>query len=176
MSRQSLGHVSVAEHDGALVLERRWFSPNHVIVLVAAAVWLTFVGMVGRAAVAARHEWVTLAVAVFVVVGAGLMYWGLAGLLNRTSVSIAPDRVRVGHGPLPWRGRCSFATRDIERTSIERVVRASGAMGERETHQVRAHLRTGEVVVLLAGLTPKALAEEAQRRIDDRLRGAGARA
>lgn len=176
MPHRFLGHVSVAEHDGALVLERRWFKANHVIVLVAAALWLGFVGMVGRAAIQAGHEWVTAAVIVFVAVGAGLVYWGLAGVCNHTSVSIAPDEVRVGHAPLPWPGRCSFATRDIERTSLQRIVRATGGLGERETHRLRAHLRNGKVVVLLGGLAPKAIAEEAQRRVDNRLRGGGAHA
>ena len=176
MLRRSMGQVTVAEHGGALVLERRWFQLYHAVALVLAMAWLAFVLLVGRAALAAEHEWVTMAVVAFVAVGAGVAYWGLAGLFNRTWISIAPDCVRVGHAPLPWPGRCSFATRDIERTSIERVVRASGAMGERETHRLRAHLRTGKVVVLLAGLAPKALAEEAQRRIDNRLRGAGAHA
>jgi hypothetical protein len=37
-------------------------------------------------------------------VGLWLLYFSLAGLLNRTTVEVSRERLTIRHGPLPWPG------------------------------------------------------------------------
>lgn len=53
-----------------------------------------------------------------VAVGVGLTYFTLACLINRTELVADHDQVRIGHGPLPWRGNVSLPAQEIAQVYV----------------------------------------------------------
>ena len=78
----------------------------------------------------------------FVGVGAFLLYFAAAMVVNRTTVLVEDGRIAVTHGPLPWRSPHPIEADDVRQLYVEERVH-HGKNGSRS--------HTYEVQVLLAG-------------------------
>ncbi len=94
------------EEPADLELELRWFRPQALFMMFFAVIWCGFLVVWYSIALQSPSPggialWFPL---LHVAVGVGLGYWSLAMLLNRTRIALGGGRLRVTHGPLPWRG------------------------------------------------------------------------
>jgi hypothetical protein len=63
--------------------------------------------------------------------GLVLFYWGLAGLLNRTAITVAPEQLTIRHGPLPL-----LSGKQFDPILIKQVFVRRHASTERSSYEV----------------------------------------
>jgi hypothetical protein len=101
-----------------------------------------------------------------VAAGAWVVYHGLAMTLNRTDITVAEGRLRVRHGPLPWRGNTELDARAIEQLFVR--TRRNRRGGGRTSYVVAA--RIGDVAYdVVRTLRTEAEARFIERTIEKHL-------
>ena len=123
------GVQEVAGTDG-LTLDVRWFGPQYLFMLVFAAFWNGFlvvwysIVLGGLANGDAGMAVMGLFPILHVAVGVGIGYSALAGLFNRTRVSVDRKGLSVRHGPLPWPGNVEVDSAQVDQLFLKsRIVR-----------------------------------------------------
>jgi hypothetical protein len=97
-----------------LTVRWRWFRAQHVFMLFFAIAWDAFLvfwyfgPMAGQGGLLFQVFPI-----VHVAVGLGISYSVLTGFLNSTTIAVARGRLRVKHGPLPWRGNRVMSRDDV---------------------------------------------------------------
>lgn len=105
-------------------ISQSWFHPGLLFLVFFCIAWDSFlvfwywmalVGPPGNAPPpGAPGNWLVIVFPVLhVAVGVALTYSTVAGLFNRTVVSVADGRLRVTHGPVPWSGNRDLDAADI---------------------------------------------------------------
>jgi hypothetical protein len=148
----------------AFEIVRRWFSPDRIALLGFALVWNAMVLFMFKGAGASQ----LLFVGVFLAPGLFVLYQGLAGLLNRTTIRAQQGRLTVRHAPIPWPG-----ARDIDVSGLKQVfvkeVAHKGKNGTTHTYDLCAMLEDAAQVVLLKGLPAPTQALFLEQQLESRL-------
>lgn len=149
----------------ALDIRWRWWTPAHVFILVFAGFWDLFM-VVWYTMAIAGGQWMMAAFGTLhALVGAGLAYWAVAGLVNHTTVSIRPRHVSVAHGPLPWPGVRPLPREEVDQLYVSRQeLRNKGSV--QVTFEVRVVRRDGSELALVRGLTSADQASFLEARIE----------
>jgi hypothetical protein len=155
-----------------LRIERRWFSPVHLVFVGFTVLWFAFLGFwfwVSARLDAPRAFF--LFPLIHVAVGAGLAYVTLAFLLNRTVVEVdRADRVTVRTGPVPWRRDVEIPSGEVAQVfSTEKRYRQQDGT-ENSLYAVEVLTRDGRRLPLVRGLMSAAeqalfLEEAIERRL-----------
>ncbi|EYF06378.1 hypothetical protein [Chondromyces apiculatus] len=148
-----------------LELRLRWFGVHHALLLILCIWWDAIFIRTGiprlildygaRVAVQGldpggpKLVFVLLALLAYSAMCAGVTYYTLAGLLNRTRVVVDGERLTVRHGPVPWSPRRVVDTRTIQRFRVERVTEYRPG----STYDLNAVLAGGSTVRLLRRTT-----------------------
>ncbi len=92
---------------------------------------------------------------VHVAVGVGIGYSAVAGLLNRTTITIERDTLTVKHGPLPWLGNREIAKQDLQQLFCrEKINHRRGNASHSSTISYEVHAQLGDSEVkLVSNLT-----------------------
>lgn len=102
------------EASEVLSIRRRWFKPDALFQLFFCIAWDAFLVVWYTAALGGGSHWLMIVFPVaHVAVGVTLTYSTLAKLFNSTVVSAGGGRLRVRHGPIPWRGNHDLPSTDI---------------------------------------------------------------
>lgn len=101
------GIIATDEPGVGLTILRRWISPRHVIAQVAAILLLVRAYFVASAAPQRFGPLIeqVLQPAALTIVSLVMLYYGLVGIINRTTIRLQEDGLEIGHGPLPAPGR-----------------------------------------------------------------------
>ena len=110
----------------------------------------------------------TLFPLIHVAVGVGLTYYTLCGFVNRTTVDVSRQEIRVRVGPLPWFGSRRVAPMQIAQVYREEIVR-QGKNGAHTSYQLSAALKDGKKLKLLSGLDTADLAPFLEQEIERHL-------
>jgi len=152
--------VRIDTWDGSLTITRRWLSPAYLFLAFFCVIWNGFLVFWYTVAFAGNAP---LIMKLFplghAAVGAGLVYFTLAGFLNRTRIRVSDEALTVRHGPLPWFGSRDIPTDDIQQLyCTEHYHRSRHGTGS-TTYRLNAALQDGRKIALLSGLsdTPHAL-------------------
>jgi len=81
------------------------------------------------------------------------LYTVLTGLVNRTVIHVTPRHFRLWHAPLPWPGRFSFPSNEVEQLFLGTLKHTSRS-GVFETLSLLVALRSGRQIRLLKGDHP----------------------
>lgn len=158
----------VVETPGRLDVRWRWFAPVHLFLLVFALFWNGFMVMWFSIALAQGITAMALFGSFHAIIGIGVGYGALAGLINSTRISLEGGLLSVRHGPLPWVGAGDWKKEDLAQLYGEQRV-ISGKNGRRTTFSLNAMLRDGRRVTLVKGLTDKTQALWLERALETRL-------
>lgn len=143
MSVEATGH--------GIVITRRWFSWVVVALIPFCLVWCGFLfgwySMTGDAPLMFK-----LFPLIHVAVGAGLAYFTLSLLFNRTWIKAENGVVTVLHGPLPWPGNRVLPCADIDQLFCKERV-SQGKNGPQVRYEIWAAMRSGATQKMLAGAT-----------------------
>jgi hypothetical protein len=152
---------------GHLRIARRWFSWQYVVLLVFCIIWDGCVVFWYKVSLTASGVPLLAVVIplVHVAVGLGLTYTVVAGFLNRTVISVSPERLTVRHGPLPWFGNRDLPSREIEQLYCERRVTETDD-GQVVRFELAASLHDGRKVRLLKGLDAANQAQYIEQEVE----------
>lgn len=159
--------ITVETEGQELVISRSWHSWVYVVLAVLSVFWMILallllgVLIVVWFTVSANNlgEVLTngllfaLLPAVGVLVGAGLLYFTLAGVLNSTKIRVGQAEVSVLHGPLPWWGNASVTRGDVARVFTTEQVHFGRYGSKYFTYSVELALRGGERRTLVSRLS-----------------------
>jgi hypothetical protein len=117
-------HFRVRDDARRLRICYRWVWSRFTQPALICLIWNGFLfGFWWAALRGAYHPMIWLALVIMslhFVVGLGLIYATLAGLLNRTAIEATSEAVTVRNGPLPWWGNARVLTSDLDRLTCER--------------------------------------------------------
>jgi len=148
-----------------LVLERRWFDKQHLIMLpfciALDAFLVAWFGGAPASFVFLVFPLIPLALAL------GLTYYTLAGLLNKTTLRITDGLLFVRHAPVPWRGNLVLPTIRIRQLRVCRI--AQGENSQSVTYAVDVVVDRRSKINLVAGLHSREQARFIEWIIEDHL-------
>lgn len=167
--------LSVENWGGGLILRWPWFNWTFILLTVFALFWNGIVfSMVGASLfsmgdgnfmplfpfICFPHFWVGLA----------LIYYVLAGYINKTTVRVDHSQLTVRHGPIPWWGNKTIDTAEIvqlyTKQNLGRSHRNSGWASNFELHAV---MKQGKHQKILSGLESSEYALFAEQVIEAHL-------
>jgi hypothetical protein len=141
----------VQARTGQLQIVRKWFSGLYIFLTVFTLFWNGFMvvwftialtqGIWPMAAFGTLHG----------AVGIGLLYYTLAGYLNKTVIQVDRRELTITHGPLPWPGNRRLNPFDLAQLyTRERLHHHRNSTST--TYEVYAILQDGTRQKLLSGL------------------------
>jgi hypothetical protein len=143
--------LQVSTSGGALQITRRWFSAQYVFLIFFAVVWNGFMVFWHVMAWSSGSRFMSLFGLLHTGVGLFLIYYTLAGLVNRTEVRVESGRLSVEHYPLPWPGGKQVQAAAIKQIyCTERVNNTKN--GVRYRYEVHAVMGDSAKEKLLDGL------------------------
>lgn len=161
-------HFALTHVGANLVLEFRWFWWLSVVMLPFAILWdgylvLWYLGMQPPPS-GPMLGFPML----YVVMGVGFMYYAIAGLVNRTRVTVGGGAVDVRIGPLPWPGSKRVEVSDIAQVYVEKLVTRL-RYSEYYSYQVNALTPQNRKLTLVSGLEDRDVALRLEQEIEKAL-------
>lgn len=145
------GKMEFFQHGSHIEIVRKWFDNSSFVFIIFATAWNWFVFQ--DLAKPGEFERLmndpfsfNLLFAIFPAAGIALMYYALAGLLNRTRISVSREKIMVRHGPLPWLGNTELEIRNLKRLYIKKKMEPG------TPYEVHALTQSGKTLKLVAGL------------------------
>ncbi|CAM2067636.1 hypothetical protein SCOR_19800 [Sulfidibacter corallicola] len=139
--------MDIRRSESGLSLTRRWYLPRHWLLMLLALVWNGFF-LLWLARTPGFDPLLRLMAGVNLGFGFILFYGALVFLVNRTSIEVDSGRLRLRHGPFPWRRGLSVEIAQIDQLYCsERLVRRRGRAFP--VYQVNIFLNNGERRLLL---------------------------
>lgn len=169
--------ITVEDYGHGIKMSRRWFSPVLFFLLFFCIAWDSFLifwysmafGMFGRGPGAFGLLFIIFPIA-HVAVGVGLTYFVIAGFLNRTTIEVAQDELRVRHGPVPWKGNRDVPVDDIDQIYCQEEAQRTSNGGSNSRYKVNLVLKDGRKLELLGWLTDRDHALFIEQALEEHLR------
>lgn len=152
---------------GELVLTRRWFDGQAIMLLGFGVVWSSFLVFWYKLAFSMDAPWVFFVFPMaHVAAGLVIIYRALTGIFNRTIIRIANGKLSVRHGPIP-----AFGNQDIELSDLRQLYTVTKARSKgASTYEVHALAAMGPTIKLVSGLSDAQQAVYIERTLEDHLR------
>lgn len=162
------------EDDGEVRrIVQSWFTPAIIPLLLFCIVWDTFLVVWYAFALFGEDQgdgvgwWLALLFPLFhVAIGVGLTYLVLAGLLNRTIVTVTADRLTVRHGPIPTGGNRSLEISEIAQIYCEENKKHT-RRGVTFFYRVMAMTKDAEAVKLVGHISDKSTALFYEQQLEE---------
>lgn len=107
--------------DNGFNIQYKWFSVKYLILIIFGAFWDVFIIVWFYIAISGG-TWIMAAMGSFhAMVGIALTYWALAGIANKTCISIT-DVLEIKHGPIPWKKKRTIPCSEIVQFYCKKVV------------------------------------------------------
>ncbi len=169
--------IEMKHEGGKLVLSRRWFEVIYVFLLFFALIWTgiafgflsIFTFSNDTASDNRIFDWIfTLFPLIPVAAGLVMLYIALAGIINRTIITVDNVALSIRHFPLPWRHSGAIASGNIEQLYCrEYQIQNRGQTWNR--YDLCALLRSGIERKLLKGIDTAEDALYLEREIENHL-------
>ena len=132
-----------------LKISYRWYRRSNIFLFVFFLIWtIPFIYvlsiLLSSAISSGELDWGLLFLIPFLAFGFAFLYWGLAGLVNKTVIDIQGGRIGISHHPLPWFGTREFSTADVEQIYVRDQATErtnSGNIVQMRTLMMRLHDR-----------------------------------
>jgi DNA-directed RNA polymerase subunit RPC12/RpoP len=164
--------VKMTQGPDGLRLSYRWFSPVFFFLLFFCIAWDSFLvfwyamALGGKGPDGAFSLIAIIFPIAHVAVGVGLTYFVIAGFLNRTTIDVNQDELRVAHGPVPWKGNRRIPTDDLDQLYSSQNRNQSE---NSHSYAVSALLKDGRKVTLIGMFHNDEEARFIERTIEDYL-------
>lgn len=150
------GGIRVDRGEKRLKVSWRWFTPKDLFLIMFAFCWDAFLVFWYSQALDSPFGGgpqliMILFPLIHVAVGVSITYRALAGLLNRTTVTVESDVLRIRHFPLPWLPAPTIPVADLEQLYVSKKI-TRGKNGTSVGYEVRAVTREHAGRKLLGGL------------------------
>ncbi|NME69177.1 hypothetical protein [Flammeovirga aprica] len=151
----SSNRLRITKKENYLKLTLRWFKPHHLVFLIFAIAWNSFIiAWFEFLKYGVRFDFMTIMFfilpLVHIAVGLGGFYYCLGLLLNRTIVKVENDKLMVKQFPLPWKKKFSVDVSEIEQLYVGRKKIIDKWDQERKNPLMLAK-KNGDKIILLSG-------------------------
>lgn len=151
--------MELLHHGSHIEIIRKWFSRNFVYIALVAIfviglIWPIFEDFAKPGAIELLLNGpfpFNLVIVVFGVAGAALTYYALAGLLNRTHISVSREKFVVRHGPVPWLGNTELESGNLKSLYVK-IKSSSNKSLASSQYEVHALTVNGKAIKLVSGL------------------------
>lgn len=157
--------VDVASGPNELVISYAWWNLRYVFQLVFCLFWNGFMVMWFSINLASGNYPFVAFGLIHASVGLWLLYSGVAGLLNRTTITATDGSLTVAHGPVPWRGGRTLGRDELSQLYCVQHV-THGKNGTHVTWSVDAVDRNERSVSLLTGIVDRQQALFFEKRVE----------
>jgi hypothetical protein len=140
---ENLGHQ--------LIIKRRWFTPEIVVLAIFALFWNGTIVFVMGTAFAMGAGFISLFGSLHAAVGIYLAYTVLAGFLNTTVITADMQTLAIRHGPIPWPGNREVASSSIKQLYCREHMKRR-KRGYSYTYSIQALLNDTSLQALVKGL------------------------
>ncbi len=158
--------ISLRTTEKGLAIERRWWSPAVIPMLGFTLFWDGFM-VVWYAIAITQRQWMMAIFGTFHgLIGLGLLYGCLLGLVQRTRVKVEGGELVVEHYPLPYQASTSWPAGRLEQLYVKRAEVSNDSAATYELHAIlsdRSHVK------ILDGLQESAQALFLEQRIESLL-------
>ncbi len=137
--------VQVYQVGEVLQIVREWRNASHIFLLGFGVFWLVFT-------VPFLLFFLIFALP-FIGIGIFMLYWGLAGVLNKTTIQIGQGWLVINHDPLPWLGAKRIETTNIVQLYTKEHISYSRNSGPNRTYQIYVILHDRTQQDLLKDIT-----------------------
>lgn len=162
---KSFEHITTMR---GVVLRRKWFGPNAFALLVVALFWNGF--LVAWYTLAMRSDGpmrivMLLFPLIHLLIGLLVAYAALAQFINKTDISIEPDRLTVKTYPLPFGKTLRFDPASIQQLYVKEIVRRT-KNGYHRRHVVMLQDSTGKERKLVENLNDASEAAYIEQQLE----------
>jgi hypothetical protein len=144
--------MDLVQQGSHIEIVRRWFDSEFVVIGMIGMVlgWIVFGHLPWNHVLnSLTNDFPSVAFHMaFALAAIWTMYYGAAGSINRTRISVSPDRISVRHGPLPWLGNRQQETANLKQFYVQAKL---GAKGRVSRYEVFALTRSNEAINLVNG-------------------------
>ncbi|MBT3220110.1 MAG: hypothetical protein HN348_13555 [Proteobacteria bacterium] len=158
--------LNITKRDGAIELTHRWFGCQYLFLVLFCVFWDGFMVMWFGIALSEGEALMALFGTIHGSVGVGLTYYTICGFVNKTIVTIEPDKLSVAHGPMPWPGNKTLAASDLDQLYCK-TVRHQNKGNVSYTYNLMADLTDGRTVKVLTGIREQGLVRYMEQYIED---------
>ncbi|PPK85767.1 hypothetical protein CLV84_2674 [Neolewinella xylanilytica] len=156
-------NLEIDRRSNQLYIRYRWRGTAAYFLLLFAAVWngILLLSLLGGAG---------LAISVHLLIGLGVVYYGLCLLLNRTEITVDSHQLVVQHGPLPtFRTNENISSREVEQLYLQSAGTMKSGNKVTQLYALQLRTRAQEAFKLIGGISDRAVGEEIERTIEDYL-------
>jgi len=160
--------IEMLEEHSDLVIRRTWFGYHLFFLFFFCIIWNGFLIFWYQMAFSATDTplFVKLFPIGHVAVGLGLLYYVVAGFLNKTDIIISPETLKVRTYPVKWPGDKVIDVADVRQLyTTEKVTRTKNGQTVRYAVNIVTH--ANRKVKLVGGLMHKDQALYIEKNIED---------
>ncbi len=162
--------IELQEEGGALTIRYRWFGLKFIALALFCLFWDGFlVFWYGIAITTGADITMFLGPLAHVAVGVGLTWYVVAGMVNRTTLTVRDGELQIDHGPIPWPGKKRVPTAEIAQLYFVQHVRRGNKGSTTITYQLHMMQTDGVTRKLATGLDDPEYARFLEHRIEHHL-------
>jgi hypothetical protein len=144
-------NLSIEHRNDGLTLSYRWFSGKFIFLALFCLFWDGFLVFWYGIAFSQDAPWIMLVFPLLhLSAGVFLTYYTIAGIYNRTIITVGQGKLSIQHGPLPWPGNRTLQGSEINQLYPEEVI-ARGRNGPQISYRLSAVSNDNKKIKLLSG-------------------------
>ena len=160
--------LEVTSEGPELVIKRKWYNWGYLLLLPFLIAWFYFMNKVFDNFDSSVPVFIQYMPYLFYLVGIGMAYFAIAGILNVTEIRATQGQVKIKHQPLPWPGNKVLNTYDLQQLFTRRRMKST-QNGSRLTYEVVAILKDGESFSLVKDLSEESEGIYIEKKLEELL-------
>ncbi|MBN2544408.1 MAG: hypothetical protein JXB50_01340 [Spirochaetes bacterium] len=170
--------LTIDENPSVLKITKKWFNAGHVFILIFSIIWNAFLIFFYSMIISSfknsdESNFAFIIMFIFplghVAVGVSLFYYGITGMVNKTTIEVVQGLLKVYHHPIPW-----FGNKDIHSVLIKQLycseVYRSTKGGHYYVFDVNVVLTDNKQIKLVKSLSDKAQGLFIENKIEEYLK------
>lgn len=117
-------NIQIEEFKNALTIKYKWNKVMGYILIGFSCFWnsILYFVFISNMIEAEMPLFVLLFTLPFVGLGLFILYFGIANILNTTTIEVGFDNLTVKHAPMPWRGNRDVFKHDIKQLYVKQHI------------------------------------------------------
>ncbi|SFF46202.1 hypothetical protein [Thermoflexibacter ruber] len=164
-------NMEVEEFRNSLTIKYKWSKLMGYALLVFSVIWNSFIffGFIMNMIQDGLPFFVYIFMLPFIGVGVFMFYYGLAGIMNQTIITVSFDSVNVKHTPLPWVGNKEIFKYDIKQLYVKQHIHR-GKNGTSYTYSVNIIDKANKDIKLVDNLQNPSEASFIEKKMEQFLK------
>jgi hypothetical protein len=160
-------NIRIEHRADGLTLSYRWFSAKFIFLALFCLFWDGFLVFWYGIALSQDAPWIMLVFPLLhLAVGVFLTYYTVAGIYNRTIITVGQGKLSIQHAPLPWPGSRVLQASEISQLYCEETT-SRGRNGPQTSYRLSAVTSDNKKINLLTGFDSPDSARFLERQVEE---------